>query len=330
MFSEQTRIQYLFRARKMMRKYFRKKAKTWQDDPNAFVDWMAKTGTDWVKSTWRLTFRTVEVAMEADGAPGEALEYLKQTARNGYRDRMSSLNQKRRLKGGQQRRKSLSEEDLQQLLDVLRRQGAECNGKLRSSQYDALLLAFMEMNVHPGLRPNEAADIHLEQVVGDAGGPQWAVRVRNSKISESRRPLWVGREYRMLTISEELSVLTRRFIDERDRLLVLVPKWADLQKALARRIRDLADALELYGITLYTTRHQFAANGKKGGVGGGSIAKSMGHSSDKTSRRYYGPAKSGWRPDGAPMVSDAIMVGENSPMAVADGGGRSADAESSG
>ncbi len=164
MFSEQTKQQYLQRAKKIQKKYFRERAKTWQDDPNGFIDWVAAIGKNWVKSTWRLTFRTIEVSLEEDGAPFEVLEYLKKTAHDGYKERMSSLHQKRKIYGGPQRKKAISQADLDRFLSVLRADSDTVNGKIRSSQYDYLLLTFMEMNVYLGLRPNEAADIQLEKV----------------------------------------------------------------------------------------------------------------------------------------------------------------------
>lgn len=88
---------------------------------------------------------------------------------------------------------------------------------------------------------------------------------------------------------------------------------AALLKKMAKELRKAWDGE--FGrlrprITLYTARHQFAANLRALGVSSGAIAAMMGHSSDQTQRTHYGRGAHGKTGNGVtpPEVSASLIA----------------------
>ena len=107
---------------------------------------------------------------------------------------------------------------------------------------------------------------------------------------------------------------------------VLIATWAGLRgmpeeraallRQMAKQLRGAWD--QAFGnlrprITLYTARHQFAANLRSAGVAPQEIAAMMGHSSDQTQRTHYGRGARGRKGKGPednimlPKVSDQLV-----------------------
>ena len=85
-----------------------------------------------------------------------------------------------------------------------------------------------------------------------------------------------------------------------------------LRKVVASWVHRATQALRLPPYTLYSARHQFAANAKAAGLSKIEIAALMGHASPETAGTHYGRRRSGRRGSGgllvAPSAADVAAV----------------------
>lgn len=159
-----------------------------------------------------------------------------------------------------------------------------------------------------GLRPNEWAEAHFVFLDSAADATEYDSRlvVRNAKATQGRS---FG-AHRTLRFS-------RGSMDPADLKACMRCNLAMKVRALKRRRerppgdenvdpcglrgmqQHLAEARKRRGykrkITLYSARHQFAANAKAAGLSQIEIAALMGHGSDETATKHYGKRRSGRR-----------------------------------
>lgn len=161
----------------------------------------------------------------------------------------------------------------------------------RSCLYSKLASRWLFVGVLLGIRPGEGDSIKIKLI--STGVHEF--KIRNSKITNDRS---TG-PFRTITLyglgDAELQKILE-FI-----ALVNIAKkrgltWDRIYRRCRDRLSKENDALKIKGrkrITLYSARHQFAADLKAGGYGRVEIAASMGHGSDRTAGTHYGRRRVG-------------------------------------
>lgn len=159
-----------------------------------------------------------------------------------------------------------------------------------TSKWTPVALLWMTVNVLLGLRPCEWR--YAEIVDTDE---MFALKVKNAKATNGRS----HGQYRYIDIdslgSTELKLLERllkiiKGIDKSDH------GWNSFYNSVRRRIYTLVRKVKRFQLrypTLYSTRHQFAANAKSAGISMEAIAAMMGHATNQTVSQTYGRKKDG-------------------------------------
>ena len=213
--------------------------------------------------------------------------------------------------------------------------------KKSNSSYASLTQDILSGSIALGLRPIEwsqcALVTHNPLIYSHA--PMFSVLVMNAKSTQGR----AFGPYRMLhfgsALSGELDIeaielaqtvvrITRYFESFRQELGIThleqlqhhehKPRYRDAVDALIRRMTQFLNQAfrtdptlktlpKNKRITLYSARHQFAANQKKAGQGDVELAAMMGHGSRHTSEQHYGRKRSGVR-GAAKVQADASCV----------------------
>ena len=187
--------------------------------------------------------------------------------------------------------KALAGDDMQAICDCLR---SMSEGSVvapgRRSQSARALMTWCQASDLVGLRPSEWA--HADRLDLADGTPM--LKVRNAKHTHDRG----NGEYRHL----DLSRLTPEQLEMIDQQLELIDGYREpeafqtlvgtLRKTLSRVARRVLSKRKKYP-SLYTFRHQFAADAKSAMNGRSTVAALMGHASDATAGRNYAKAKVG-------------------------------------
>lgn len=172
---------------------------------------------------------------------------------------------------------------------------------------------WMMSNTLVGLRPSEWRTAKLT-VIAD----KTYLIVRNGKHTNGRshgefRHLDVTdlKEVELILIQRQLKVVSQHVGDD--------AKWkayySGVRKTIHKVTRKLMPDQRKYP-TLYSTRHQFAANAKFAGMGKVEIAAMMGHATDETAGSNYGLKRYGGggckvKPDGVEMQKVRVKVTTN-------------------
>lgn len=154
---------------------------------------------------------------------------------------------------------------------------------------------FLQANILTGLRPCEwetAQWIDLTTLI-----------VRNAKATNGR----ANGPTRIVTIASNdplYEATKQHFLDLQNWRAAggdFDKYYENARKAIQRINRSLWPTRTKRHYTLYTGRHQFAANEKAGGASKAEIAENMGHASDETAAKHYGKGRSGWNKKPSPM-----------------------------
>lgn len=179
--------------------------------------------------------------------------------------------------------------DVAVLASITRKQGH------RTLKWFSAAILWMSANTLVGLRPCEWRQAELEKQDG-----QHVLKVRNAKNTNGR----AHGTYRHLNLEEmdETSIrLIRRQLMEVEKHVGSEIDWQrycnGVRKAIYRMMRENLPQRRRYP-TLYSSRHQFAANAKSSGMAKNEIAALMGHATDDTASEHYGRSRHGrgWCP----------------------------------
>ena len=294
-YRESTVALYARRAESLLDAYAKEKDAPWRADPMDFVRWFYARAAAWKHSTFRMSRLALLYAMERQNAPVEVLNHLTQV-RHRRRDKQAP-GQASSLDGDAKRVRRFPDADLNAYLENLQPATAQNSGVRREGAFDYILWLFLKWNVHVGLRPSEVGDMEIVHVKGDD-----FLTIRNRKVNETRG----NGDFRMLAIHPELLEDAQRIMAERDRFFALGLQWNEVQSGMMRRMQQVRNDIGGPTYTMYSTRHQFAANAKASGFSKQEVADRMGHSSIETAQSCYGKKVSGRR--GGAGVSSAQGV----------------------
>ena len=157
-------------------------------------------------------------------------------------------------------------------------------------RWSSLARSWLAAGLITGLRPIEWVDAEILDVDGEK-----ALRVINAKQSHGR-----AHGYDRILLLGSLSIPEFAAIE---RHIELVRRSAEIAGGYASLFKKLSDFVHLSTRkcwtrraqypTLYSLRHQFAANLKRAGVSRAEIAALMGHGSDETAGFHYGKKLAG-------------------------------------
>lgn len=216
----------------------------------------------------------------------EALTRLRSLPQTGYRKRGAATSGRRE--------KKLPESDLSKILVELRRQ------KETGDRWAALTAAFLVANRTVGLRPIEWASATLEMDPTVPGSH--TLIAQNAKHDETRGNGPTRRLDLTALSSAEMAWVTglvRVAEGIRDGQLIDGGRTLAFKDLLTRMRRSMYKATtrlfpnRTRRPSLYSTRHQFAADAKYAGNSTEEIAALLGHASDATATRHYGRRVSG-------------------------------------
>lgn len=162
----------------------------------------------------------------------------------------------------------------------------------KGSTWSTRALRFLLAGIVSGLRPIEWNTVHASE---NADG-SLTLTIQNAKATNGRgngptRTITIPAGVDRAIVEEHLYELSRYQEEEPE-------------GTYAQYVKSAADAL-LYAnkqvlrghqahVTLYSGRHQFAANKKAEGLTKRELAELMGHESEETAGAHYGRRKSGW------------------------------------
>lgn len=223
---------------------------------------------DSIKATLSFaTFRQYKAAItyvfESRGQDATALEVLRWTKPSDPLPKRTSA----------QKRKSLPRAHLDRIVAEL---------EARGSRNCLLASQWLQANLIVGLRPIEWPGARLE---GDV------FTVLNAKTTNDRSH---GDSRSMvLTINDQERELLTRWLET---VATMADDWNRTYEAVRRRLYVVVRHLFGKGakhITLYSPRHQFAADQKAAGSSKAAVAATMGHRKTGTAVRHYGRKRSG-------------------------------------
>jgi len=290
----QTERQYLTRGRSLVIRYERATGVAVGEDPEAFVDWLDQQKTAWDADTWRQYKASARLWLEQTGF-SEAAGLLAQMSSEGCKPPVHRARARPR-KTSASKSKTVSEAEEHLITGALR---------ARKDNYWTLrTLVFLQASIIAGLRPLEWAETQwLAAMVDDDG--KWTgpfLRVHHAKATNGR----AHGEFRHLDLSElrpeAIAVLGTQLAWMR---APSGPKGGVTAEAYVEACRKC-----LYSVakdlwprrrtrpTLYSGRHQFAADLKAAGYSRAEVAALMGHGIGDTVHNHYGRRRSGRKRSG--------------------------------
>lgn len=243
-------------------------------DPRAFAIWLADIRHTFAKATWRQYKASLieHLRHQPSSAAQEAIEFLINTESasvHASAGRTSATKLKR-----------FPPADFEAVLQVLRQ---------RSNPLDPVLGVWLRAGLITGLRPQEWLQ---SEIITIDDLP--ALRVVNAKHSNGRangptRTLMLDR-----LSEEERQLLAAQvsYMQALERSGEFDPLYHRCRVRLQRVVRRLWPRRRRYP-TLYSTRHQFAANAKASGASKAEVAALMGHAVDDTATTHYGKTRNG-------------------------------------
>lgn len=254
--------------------------------PTEVADYFQLKSNEWLPSTLRFNRAFIMRWMDTLLLQQPESETLKQ-AINTIRETRAKKNRKTDQKStSSYKAKSIPQDHLKAMID-------HC--KTLRSEWATKAINYLQANILTGLRPCEwetALWVDTTTLI-----------IRNAKATNGR----ANGPTRMVTISAEdplYEATKQHFLDlqawrtaggEFDKY------YENARKAIQRVNRSLWPTRTKRHYTLYTGRHQFAANEKAGGASKAEIAENMGHASDETAAKHYGKGRSGWNKKPSPM-----------------------------
>ncbi len=285
---------YTKRAESLLSAYEKETGMSWVDNPMAIAPWFHDRSTQWRHSTFRMSRLSLLYYLEQKvSAPIELLRLIEKTEYKSITpaERFTILeHNEENVTPDAKRIRRFPESDMQVYLDALNPKDPSS----RSGAFDYLLSLFLKWNVDVGLRPSEVGDMEIIEAdnLEDVHNQEILV-VRNRKVNEVRG----NGDYRVLNLIPDIMKMAKELIKERDRFYAIGLSWEEIQNGMMRRMNQIRHEVGGPTYTLYSTRHQYAANSKASGFSRQDIADRMGHASLETAQSTYGKKKAG-RPTG--------------------------------
>lgn len=245
------------------------KQKTGALDLSGFPEWLTAQKPSLRKNTWYLYKQSAMTVLRSLGEPDDMIEKLAKEGAEGC------------LGGRLPIKKALLERDVEKL-----RKAAKGVGNWNA-------LAWLLAGRATGLRPVEWKNAKLEE------GPEGPVLVvENAKHTNGRgngpvRHLHLT-ELRARVLSEDPAALeawealTNHLANVKRAREKGARGFEKYYEACRQGLHRLSLLAGIKGISLYTSRHQFAADSKRAGHSHPQTAAEMGHASDRTAVTHYG------------------------------------------
>lgn len=300
-----TQLQYGRIVERFFKEYDRDTGRAWTEDPVAFASWFGKRSGrgDWGRRTFWI-YRAAVIRFMAENGPAEAMQVLR------------SIQVSLRKKGTEtssKKMKKLPEKEWQALADTLIRS---------DNPLDIVIYHWLDAGRYTGLRPCEWEHAYLES------GAQVSLVVANAKRSEVRangvmRRVMFSPEHNQVEISairmflRDIATLTGRGLSFRTLYTQCRKRLEYIRRAKTTGI----DPENGQGITLYSPRHQFAADMKASGLSKAQIAALMGHASEDSATIHYARKRDGQKrvPPTSP-ASEIASVRAGQAVAATEGG----------
>jgi integrase len=267
-------------------------------DQKGFFSWFVTQKPKWKYSTFRQYKASMVYACEVWGYDklGSA---IKKISRAGCKDSKRRIPPKERLTSAK-KKKSISDKELQKVIAFLKKQG-------RLGYWEGVGLKFFYSSCHTGLRPCEYSRSRIRVKKDDSGQKNVYVSVENAKNTNGRshglfRHIGFGQ---MDAITRKLVVTTVKMArdprDAHNRVITPEQHVRLASQAFSKLMCRILGRRQMR-ITIYTGRHQFAANLKRSGLSRAEVAALMGHGSDATAGRHYGKRRCGRVSPNAPVA----------------------------
>ncbi|MDR2572766.1 MAG: hypothetical protein LBC94_00225 [Desulfovibrio sp.] len=290
-----TIAEYWKRVNNLRTEFEKDTGKTWEEAPYEIKSWFERKtlapnpekGTIWCKSTYYL-YRSALLWWMKNNSPVEETQKLRNS------DVGSSLR-----KGGENtaslKLKMCPKKIMERLVYWLT---AGCGRLRKNADYDGIIVRWLKAGIAAGLRPAE-----WEHASSKFEGDKFILEVKNAKVNKERG----NGEYRHLIFKKEGN---KREIDDIRAFLHDVQAWKAQGKPFENLYQQCRKRLtyvsrvhvlsreDLYNgqaISLYSARHQFAANMKASSKSDRQIAALMGHASTDTAITKYAKRENGYR-----------------------------------
>ena len=242
---------------------------TGQEHLEGFVDWLIRRKGGIRKNTW-YTYKQA------------GLQILEELGRADDKNRLESEGSDGCRPGREKIRRGLSDRDVDRLWDKAK----DSPGKIKSWLWVVAGRA-------TGLRPSEWE--HAELTEGPAGP---ILVVRNAKHTNGRgngetRRIGLSDIVRLATYTdsphpnqawEAIKTHLANVAKEKEK----PDGFRRYKKACRNTLYRLTKEAGVKGVSLYTPRHQFAADAKRANLSRAEVAALMGHASDETATTHYG------------------------------------------
>lgn len=310
--------------------------------PGDFIEWFTEKAKSWEYSTIRINRSAVRTKfVEAFYEFPDASKYLQLLDQIGLEDSKTKQRKRAKVNGESitedlqkktsgNKKKSIKEVNLTSIINwvaesnlSLSKNEKESNGNKRLREpkgiwkYRAAL--FILAGTSTGLRPVE----WMGAKCLEDGEDELIIRVENAKNTNGR----AHGETRDISIDSKhpLAEIVRLHMKEFSRFVSSENPEAsaiEYSKKCNASIKVLESEImrdggpRALGISMYSGRHQFAANLKKAGLTIGEIAYLMGHNSGLTAVQHYGKKRVGYsRRKISPLVPDVMVTGDLVPSA---------------
>lgn len=296
-----TKSGYLYRASNLIKR-FEREVGAFDIVKGEFVSWLVSQKPKWRGATWRYNKSAIMHFFEVKGFEGLRRVLFDIGSEGCYVAQKGVAKNSVKHKTSSSKKKSVSAEEERRLVGYFEHRKG-CHWSLRT-------IMFFRASIISGLRPSEwTGTEYIEEFVMDDGsvvGP--VLKVRNAKDTNER----AHGEYRHLILSD-LSDEHIRIIKGHMQLVkasmgpsgVKIPfesYYHACRNALYRANTTIWRSDKKKKPTLYSGRHQFAANLKAAGYSRAEVAALMGHAVDDTASEHYGRKTSGRTGGGLPKA----------------------------
>lgn len=243
-------------------------------DVRQFVAWLETLRPTLSKSSWRQYKSSVICFLERidEEAAIQAVDYLREI------DTETCVKNTEKTSGSKLKR--FSWRDFQKLTDHLR---------TKPGKWHKPLLDWLICGCLTGLRPQEWIDANLMEIAGEK-----ALVTKNAK-STNGRSHGPTRTLMLAALSSD-EIQTLRNHIERVKTWAGMNQFDDFYAGCSLTLYYISRKLwprRQKHVTLYSCRHQFAANAKASGFSTAEIAAMMGHRVDTTATKHYGKKVAG-------------------------------------
>lgn len=303
--SEETASSYADRYRSIRRRYSKQLGYVVENEE--LVEMMIRDRPSLAMRTWRVYKAAVLHALSKDPGPNHrAIERLASISSKGLPVRSA--------RGAGRKLKSIPAHIAREIafnLSACRALGD------RERKYSAATANVLLATIRTGLRPSEWAGSALTKA-GDASGEVLVLSVQNAKRNAVRANGAV-REMTLVDWSqEELDVLQNALQEFRDNPMITARFVRNINRELKRSLDELVRLGRIHEryarITLYSARHQFAADAKSADLPYREVAALLGHKSQKTASWHYAPKRAGSGSVAvSPTANSVAAVSERTP-----------------